>query len=180
MTLAYTLDRRDRIVAVTPDWDAFAQANGGAEACAGRVVGARLVDAITGDPARMYMTAILMRVRASGVAEVVPYRCDSDRLKRHYRMTVIPLDGGAVRVEHDLDREEEGAVSVSVRTARFGEPAIQRCSVCCRLKEGEAWRDPFDGGVDRSVRVVHTVCPDCRAAPTRALRRRIHTPRRTA
>lgn len=169
---AYTLDRDDRIAAVTEDWDAFALKNDGPGACAAHVVGARLVDSITGDPVRMFMTAILMRVRASGQPESVPYRCDSDTLRRWYVMTLTPLAGGVVRVEHRLEREEPGGAVIRIRTARAGGRATRRCSICCRLETGAGWVDPFDGGADGDFRVIHTICDDCRKAPMSAFRAR--------
>lgn len=180
MLTAYTLDRDDRIVAVSnPGWDSFALDNDGPAACAAHVVGARLADAITGDPVRMFMTAILMRVRASGMAETVPYRCDSDRVKRYYTMTLTPLPAGAVRVEHDLHHHEAGAVTVRIRPAATGR-GVLRCSLCCRIDEGAGWADPFDGGRDRDLRVIHTVCPDCKGGTVRRSRtaapRPIYTP----
>lgn len=180
MLNAYTVDRNDRITAVDQGWDRFALENGGADACAAQVVGARLVDAISGDPVRMFMTAILMRVRASGQAETIPYRCDSDTVKRYYTMTVRPLPDGSVRVEHDLHHDEPGAVTVRVRPAATGTRGVMRCSLCCRIDEGAGWHDPFDGGTNRDLRVVHTVCPECKSAPLRKMRgsqpRRIHMP----
>ena len=172
MLTAYTLDRDDRIVAVSnPGWDSFALENDGPAACAAHVVGARLADAITGDPVRMFMSAILMRIRASGCAETVPYRCDSDRVKRFYTMTLHPLPQGAVRVEHDLHHDEPGAVTVRVRPAGPGaRRPVLRCSLCCRIDEGDGWADPFDGGRDRDLRVIHTVCPDCKAGAAQRAR----------
>jgi hypothetical protein len=176
MRTVYVVDRADRIVSVEGDWDSFALENGGATACAAHVVGGRLVDAIAGDPARMFITAILMRVRASGQAETVPYRCDSDRVRRYYTMTLTPLSGGRVRVEHEPDGEEPGAVRVRIRPAAKGRPAPLRCSICCRVREGAgeaaAWRDPFEGEADRDLRVIHTVCDDCKREPMSGFRAR--------
>jgi hypothetical protein len=169
---AYVVDRRDRIVEVDGDWDRFALENGGEGACARHVVGARLVDAIDGDPVRMFVVAILMRVRASGEPETVPYRCDSPTVRRHYTMTVTPLRDGAVRVEHRLDREEPSARTVRVRTAPRGAPFRFRCSVCCRIRENAGWADPFEGPTDRDLRVIHTVCEDCKRAPAAGFRAR--------
>jgi hypothetical protein len=172
MLTAYTVDRNDVIVEVNDSWDGFAIENGGEKACAAHIVGARLFDSITGDAARMFMTAILMRVRVSGQAESVPYRCDSDTMRRYYTMTLSPLPDMAVQVIHDLDRQEEGAVSVRIRAAPPGGPGVLRCSICNKLKLDEDWVDPFERRGDQSWRVVHTVCPSCRDAPARRLRER--------
>jgi hypothetical protein len=172
MLTAYTVDREDVITEVNDSWDGFALANGGAAACAAHIVGARLFDSITGDAARMFMTAILMRVRVSGQAETVPYRCDSDTERRYYTMTLSPLPEGAVQVIHDLDRQETGDVSVRIRPAEIGALGVLRCSICCRLKLSEGWVDPFDGTGNQTWRVVHTVCPDCRDLPMKRLRAR--------
>jgi hypothetical protein len=167
MTTAYTIDRNDRIVDLSPDWDGFATANNGSGACAAHVMGRPLFDSIDGDPVRMFMHAVLMRVRASGVLEEVPYRCDSETARRFFRMTLEPVDGGAVRVAHILDREEPMERTVRIRTADEPFRAVPRCSLCCRLKLDGAWADPFEADEDSDVRVIHTVCPDCKAAGVR-------------
>ena len=172
MLTAYTVDRHDVIVEVNDQWDGFALANGGDRACAANVVGAKLFDSIAGDAARMFMTAILMRVRVSGQAESVPYRCDSDTMRRYYTMTLSPLPDMAVQVIHDFDRQEKGEVSVRIEPVRRGAPGVLRCSLCCRLQTDEGWVDPFDGKADQTWRVIHTVCPDCRDAPVQRLRAR--------
>jgi len=172
MLTAYTLDRRDRIIAVSPEWDRFALDNDGPSACADQVVGRRLMGAITGDPVRMFMPAILMRVRASGKVEAVPYRCDSPTTRRRYVMLLEPLAEGAVRVSHHLESEEPSDLVIRVRTADYGQRATLRCSICCRVKEAGGWIDPFEGGVNRDLRVIHSLCNDCKQAPLQRLRER--------
>jgi len=176
MLTTYTLDRRDRIIEVSPGWDDFALDNDGEGACADHVVGTRLVDAIAGDPVRMYMTAILMRVRTSGQAEAIPYRCDSETTKRRYIMTLEPLAEGRVRVIHQLDSEESTDLIIRVRPARVGERAPLRCSICCRIREGGIWIDPFAQGRNRNLRIIHSICEDCKQVPLMAYRRRRQEP----
>jgi hypothetical protein len=113
-----------------------------------------------------------MRVRASGQPETVPYRCDSEAVKRCYTMTVTPLADGAVRVEHRLDREEPTLRTVRVLPARRGGPFRFRCSICCRIREDAGWTDPFDGPTDRDLRVIHTICEDCKRSPRANFRAR--------
>ena len=160
----YVIDAEDRIVSVSEGWDAFAMANDGPAACASHVVGQPLFSSIDGDPVRMFMTAILMRVRVSGQPEDVPYRCDSDRVRRLYRMRLEPLADKAVRVIHALEDSQKAEQPVAIRLAHAGGPATPRCSICNKVKEAGVWVDPFDGGRAREIRVVHTVCPECRAA----------------
>ncbi len=176
MLTSYTLDHRDRILEVSPGWDDFALDNDGEGACADHVVGSRLVDAIAGDPVRMYMTAILMRIRASVRAETIPYRCDSETTIRRYIMTLEPLAEGRVRVTHHLDSEENTNLIISVRPARLGERAPLRCSICCRIREGGIWIDPFAQGRNRNLRVIHSICEDCKKAPISAYRGRTQRP----
>lgn len=172
MLTAYTLDRRDRIIAVNPGWDQFALDNEGRSACADQVVGGRLMDAITGDSVRMFMTAILMRVRVTGQTEAVPYRCDSPTTKRRYVMVLEPLAEGGVRVSHHLESEEPTNLRIRVRTADYGQRAPLRCSICCRVREEGVWVDPFDDGRDRDLWVIHTLCDDCKQAPLQRYRQR--------
>jgi hypothetical protein len=172
MLTAYTLDRRDRIIAVSPEWDQFALDNDGRAACQDQVVGRRLMDAITGDPVRMFMTALLLRVRASGQVEAVPYRCDSPTTKRRYVMLLEPLTEGTVLVSHHLENEELTGLLIRVRTADYGQRAHQRCSICCRIKEAGLWVDPFAVGVNLDLWVIHTICEDCKQAPPQRYRGR--------
>lgn len=167
MITVYTLDREDRLVDLSPNWDSFALANEGEAACASHVLGEPLMQNITGDPVRMFMTAVLMRVRVSGQPETAPYRCDSETMKRLYHMTLEPLEDGAVRITHVLDHEEPAARRVRIRPAAPGRPALQRCSICCRVKGAQGWADPFDAAADQDLRVIHTVCPDCKARGAR-------------
>ncbi len=172
MLTAYTLDRRDRIIAVSPEWDQFALDNEGRSACADLVVGGRLMDAITGDSVRMFMTAILMRVRVSGQSEAVSYRCDSPTTKRRFVMVLEPLADGGVRVTHHLEYEELTNLRIRVRTADYGQRAPQRCSICCRIREEGVWVDPFEENRNRDLWVIHTLCDDCKQAPLQRYRQR--------
>jgi hypothetical protein len=168
MTTSYTVDAEDRITEVGAEWDRFAVENDGAAACAAFVVGQPLFQSIEGDPARMFMQAIFQRVRVGGDSASLRYRCDAPRARRHFLMTVTALPEKALRIDHELEREEIMARRVDFRMAGPGETAILRCSVCCRQEWNGAWVDPFEAAQDSDNRVVHTVCPDCK---TRSFRR---------
>jgi hypothetical protein len=128
MTTSYTVDAEDRITEVGAEWDRFAVENDGAAACAAFVVGQPLFQSIEGDPARMFMQAIFQRVRVGGDSASLRYRCDAPRARRHFLMTVTALPEKALRIDHELEREEIMARRVDFRMAawRDSDSALQR------------------------------------------------------
>jgi hypothetical protein len=160
----YELDVDDRLVACDPQWDVFADHNEGAAARAGQVVGRRLRDFLTDDATLMFVESVLQAARLTGRPRSVAYRCDAPELARRFRMTVVPLAHGHVRVEHELLGSQPRAAGVWFRYAAGS--SWLRCSQClalCRL--GGRWLGAdllprqFLAATERQV--DYTVCDAC-------------------
>lgn len=149
----YRVDREDRIVAVSEDWDAFAYANGGAGALGSRVLGRRLNDFLAGDTTRMYVAAAIQAARVLGRPRTLPYRCDSPHERRRFQMTLTPGADGTVTVSHAL----LDCVPRSPKPALAA--AGWRCSQCLavRVEGGTEW---LDTAPPRALR-GYEICPAC-------------------
>jgi hypothetical protein len=134
----YELDAHDRLIAVDPDWDAFALANDGGQAKSAQVLGRPLRDFLTDDATLMFVEALLQATRLTRRARSVSYRCDGPDRMRRYRMTATPLAHGHVRVDHELQCADARALAPRYRF----DPAAAwwRCSQCLALREpGMPW-----------------------------------------
>lgn len=160
----YVLDAQDGLIAVDPAWDEFALANDGALASSSNVLGRPLREFLVDDATLMFVEALLQATRLTGRPRTVSYRCDGPGLMRRYLMTATPLEGGQVRVDHELQCSEPRPAATRYRYAPTA--AWWRCSQCLALREpGMPWI-PADllpphllAIGDREVR--YGVCGDC-------------------
>ncbi|MEY2654886.1 MAG: hypothetical protein RLZZ524_1914 [Pseudomonadota bacterium] len=178
----YEVDAENRLRAVSADWDVFARANDGDGALTRRVLGRPLTDFLTGDATRMFVRAVFEATRVTGRPRSLPYRCDAPDRTRQLEMTVTPLGGGALRVEHRLLASEPRQRRAPLRALHADEPGPARwlrCSQCLRLAmpgPGSPWPDRVlvDDPVDASTTgsppgrtpplpVRDLVCPACAA-----------------
>jgi hypothetical protein len=175
----YTLDAKDCIVDYGgPDWNAFAADNGKPELAAGQFKGQSIYAQVAGHFTQRFLREFFIAARTAAAPPSRPYRCDSPRVKRFMEMRAVAQDGGALRVEHRLIAETAMAVEVAPRELPgAGRADFLRCSICNRLKTpgGEDWREPDQVGVLGSLRVVHTVCKDCRSGISARAPRRPET-----
>jgi hypothetical protein len=140
-----------------------APGGGSAGALQAGVIGRPLHQFISGDPTRMYMDAVLQAVRLMGQPRRLRYRCDTPTVRRTLEMTLVPLDGGGVRIAHGLIEQQprlRPLVCVpDERPAATG--GLWRCSLCLRLQRaGQPWRAPEPVASPR-LAVRYTVCPRC-------------------
>ncbi|MCK6404491.1 MAG: hypothetical protein L6Q60_00595 [Rhodocyclaceae bacterium] len=161
----YRLDARDRIVEVGGDWDRFAIDNGAEELVSGAILGMPLRTFIAGDVTRMFVDALLARVRLTGRPAVIPYRCDSPGVKRFMEMSLESI-GAELISEHRCLSEQ--VMFSPLAYAVVSEPAsggwVRRCSMCNRLtdRSGRSYEsDEYPHEAGDTVRVIYHVCPDC-------------------
>ncbi|NDY92941.1 hypothetical protein [Ideonella livida] len=176
----YLLDADDRLLDVSPDWDAAAMAAGGKPLLRAAVVGQPLRRFVSGDATRLFLEALLTAARLTGQPRSRPYRCDAPDRVRELRMTVEPLPGGVVRVRHELlaSRQRPALPQVITRAATG---RWWRCSQCLSLwpRQGQVGGLP-PAAADRQARwlpapaiwsgattpgtrlVADAVCPACR------------------
>jgi hypothetical protein len=166
----YRVDAADVLVWVDALWLAFARENGAAELVKESVLGRLLWDFVSGNEIRRLYLEIHSRVRISGHAVVLPFRCDSPSLQRHMRLTIAREDAGHLAYECLLVRavpqRNIGALdSQSPRSEAF----LTMCSCCKRtLFEPIGWLEVEDVSVrlglfeTRKVpELRHTICPEC-------------------
>jgi hypothetical protein len=87
-------------------------------------------------------------------------------VKRQMEMRACVERDGNLRIEHRLINETAMAVEVAPKeTPGDSRVDFSRCSICNRLRRlgAEEWREPDEAGVVGALRVVHTVCQDCRS-----------------
>jgi hypothetical protein len=162
----YEIDLADRIGAVGGAWNAFALDNNGEALVGASVIGTSIFDHIAGHFTKRFFREFLANGRSSSQSKRT-YRCDAPDRKRLMEMRAETTCDSRLRVSHTITEELpiERAVFVT-EVGRSGLADHVRCSLCNRLRfrGSNAWREPDaavpDGG---SVRVIHTVCPDCRA-----------------
>jgi hypothetical protein len=162
----YVLDAADRIEEWGgPTWRSFALDNGGGALAGASLKGMSIYQHVAGHFTQRFLREFFDFARTGPAPLSRRYRCDSPRMKRQMEMSASRQDGGRLRVEHRLVSEEPMAVEVECREKLNDSRAdYLRCSLCNRLRRlgEEGWREPDRAGADGVVRVVHTVCADCR------------------
>ena len=163
----YTLDAEDCIVECGgPAWSAFAIDNGRPELADARLKGQSIYAHVAGHFTQRFLREYFIAARTAAAPLSRAYRCDSPRAKRLMEMRAVAEGGGALRVEHRLISETPMAAEIAPRELPGeGRADFLRCSMCNRLRENGAqvWREPDQAGVLGALRVVHTVCKDCRS-----------------
>lgn len=138
----YDLDHSDMLIGVGGEWDRFAQDNDAPNAMADNVLGNRLWDHIQTHSVASYLNALFFTCRELQTRLVLPYRCDSPTVPQLFTMQIIPIGQGGLRVEHIQQAQplSNGSGAPIRLTDRH---ASVKCSVCCSVKVGADWIDPF-------------------------------------
>lgn len=169
----YAVDAQDAIVSVSPQWLAFARENGAPHLTSEAVTGRCLWDFIDGRETRRFYEIIVQRIRDTERPMVVPFRCDSPKLKRYMRLEIMPQPNDGIQFDSILERVE------SIDRLNLLDPDLRRsrqmltlCSCCKRaLIESQGWVEIEDAAVrlhllkeDYAPQLRGSVCPDCLAA----------------
>ena len=131
---SYTVDSEDRLRWVSPTWLAFARENGASELTAENVLGRSVWSYIADEPTRELYGVLLRQIRHRGVQVMLPFRCDSPRLRRFMRLTMRPLNGdGPVRFDGVLVKtESRRPVRLLDAAAPRSSDTLTLCSLCQR------------------------------------------------
>jgi hypothetical protein len=100
----YTIDDQDAMESVNPAWLAFAQENGAAELTREAVLGRPIWNFIEGRTTRQLYRELIHRVRHTGSALNVPFRCDSPTVRRYMRLEIEALEAGRVQFACEIQR----------------------------------------------------------------------------
>jgi hypothetical protein len=168
-TWTYEVASDDRIVAVSDNWDGFAMENDGEDACARYVLGRPWMDFIVGQEATLLWTALVMKVRQTGLPGAVPIRCDGPSVRRFMRVRLLPRPDNSIRFCSELIREEpRDYCSLLDRECRRGDSFIRICGWCARVDVDNEWVNLEDA--IQSMRLFernelpalsHGVCHEC-------------------
>lgn len=165
LSVTYTLDADDFIIAVGAGWDAFALENGSPQTTASLVVGTLLWRHISGDNLRHVLRVLFQRARGSRRPVVVNFSCDSPSTRRQMRLELESDDGASLCVRSYLlaDTPQGEAQSGPSESVSF-----RMCSWCNRFDFDGEWREFEDVVVDRKLLgdggvpdISHTMCPRC-------------------
>jgi len=171
-TFIYTLDRRDRIVALNDDWLDFARENGAAHLTRASVEQQSLWNFVTGPETQSIYEAILQRVRFAQIAMHFSFRCDSPDRRRFMQMDVSPLSNGGIRIACRMRRIEPRQAIVWPGNQTGGEPRLVAvCSSCRKIElpsgawvEIEEATSLLQASSDEPLPALsHGFCPPCGA-----------------
>ena len=163
----YLLDAEDRICAWGgPTWTKFAADNGD-DALGGRNIAGQLIyDHVAGHFTKKFLREFFAGARDGAGPASRTYRCDSPRMKRLMEMYARKGENGALTVEHRLVAETPLTMEVAcVDAAPARSVDTLRCSICNRLRRSSSgeWLEPDEYGRSGEIKVVHTVCQECRS-----------------
>lgn len=165
----HRVDSEGVITFVNDEWVEFAIENGAPGLLGASVVGRSLWDFIADRETRHLSRLIIDKVRSSGAAITLPYRCDSPALRRYMEMEIVPLDKGAVEFRNSIIRTEarEPVALIDMEAAR-SESFLTICSWCRRARSGRTWVELEE--VVRALglfsmvpmpQITHGICEDC-------------------
>lgn len=157
----YRLDAADILRDVVGDWDAFAQANGGAGAEKSAVIGVSLWEMMHGPATHAFLDRIFYDCRRMQTALGLLYRCDSPLIERVYHMRVAPLAGAGLLVSHSLIRSKP---QLRAPLRDLAPATYRQCSQCLACNFGGPWVAAGHFRLPEATAVVDAVCPTCTAA----------------
>ncbi len=176
--LRYRIDAADRIVAVSDNWLAFARRNGAPHLTPDAVLGRSLWGFIADQETVALSRMIFNRVRAREAEAVLPFRCNSPRIRRDLEMSVRSADGHGLEINTAIVREHAGAyVALLDPAAPRSDEIVKACSWCNRIELPERGWVEVDVAVRQlglfagplTPRISHGICPDCVARTGAAL-----------
>ncbi len=177
-TISYRIDERDRLVAVSDNWEAFAQANDGAAVFAGKVLGRPLWEFIQDGNVGQLYRHLVARARGGRAVEF-HYRCDSPTERRVFLMRIEQQRDGGIEFRSRLQSSEtRPAVTLLDAQARRNSSTLRVCSWCQRIAlGGHEWVE-VEAAVERLKllqaealpALTHGICPPCLDGMHRLLR----------
>lgn len=168
--LRYRIGPDDRIVAVDPQFEVFARANG-APGLVHSVIGTLLWEHLSGAGVVAIHRQFLERVRDDARTIRMPFRCDAPDRRRFMSLAIGPgEDSGTVQFEARLLRSKprDRVTLWDVGASRDEERALPACAWCKRVKVEETWIDAETASArlrlsERALvpDVTHGVCGEC-------------------
>lgn len=159
--LSYFVDRDDRILDIDGAWDDVAMINDAPGALSKKVLGTSLFDHVAGEDTQDYLRRLMQRVRATGQAHIMEYRCDGPTVRRWCWMEMRAGDKGCLLSRHVLLRSESTENRVLVERANSPSTEAHQCSICNRIRVVGDWFDPFEIKRNQFYVVGPALCSTC-------------------
>jgi hypothetical protein len=165
----YEVDKKDFLVAVSPDWDELVIASNNLKLLGRAIIGKSLSEFISGDVSNMFTETMIQAARVRQQPIIKPYRCDSPTHKRIMQMILTPFLDGRVRIAHELVSETPWLHPKNMRTVtnRQRISKIKRCTMCNNLLDGDEWvtldryLENHSEYTPETLSVFYGICPNC-------------------
>ena len=142
-SLAYSIDRSDRLFSLGEGWEGFARRNDAPELMRDRVLGLPIWGFIHGEETRQVYRQLFDWVREFDARIAVPFRCDSPDLFRFMRLEVSSGSEGEIRMQSVLELEKpRHHLSLLDRTLGRSRDVLPTCSFCKRILAVGKWSEP--------------------------------------
>jgi hypothetical protein len=162
------VDAGDRITFVDESWVAFAAENGLGWLTLESVKGRSLWHYISDETTRQFYKALAAKVRETGRALSVPFRCDGPEVRRFMKMFIMNMVEGGLKFQSVL-LDEQPRPKVELLDVNFprSEEMLTVCAWCKKVKVGgwveveDAVRELWLFERTQLPRITHGVCPEC-------------------
>jgi len=167
---AYRIDRRDQIVSVGAECEAFATQNGAPHLTERTVLGMPLWTFVHGSETRHLYRLLVDRVRNERSPIEFPFRCDSPDVRRLMQMKLVPLINDHVEFRvRIIDRHPRSAPNTLLTPPLGRSRLFDACVLCHCVNTGaNGWLD-CDEAENVLMKIsetparalMHCVCPEC-------------------
>jgi hypothetical protein len=167
---AYSIDAKDRVVALSDAWLEFARENRASELTRERVIGQPLWSFVSGRETRRLYEDVFVRARSRRESIELPFRCDSPDRFRFMRLLVSPGSGEGIECVGVLIREQQRPFfPILDRAFPRTSVSLPMCSLCKRiyafrtrwLELEDAIRELDLFGQKELPRIDYVVCDGC-------------------
>jgi hypothetical protein len=131
----YTIDARDRIVAVNGEWLRFARPQGSVDAALSDVIGRSIWEVTPGGQVRQLWQVLYQRVRSVGAQVLVPMRVDTARERRLIEIELRPLADQSI--QHICERvwsESRPFAALLDPSSNRDQRQLHACAWCSRIQ----------------------------------------------
>lgn len=157
------VDENRRIIEADLLWDTLAGSNRAPHLKSDYIRGQSILKFIKGDPAKMYIDAILIRVNVSGKPYILNYRCDSGSYAQLMKMMVSKERKDRFCIEHDIVWRKTIRPQIQFTEDSLAEE--QRCAICGKVQFKGEWYDALTNrrifGTLTELKTRTVVCHSC-------------------
>jgi len=168
--ITYHLDKENRIVYLSDEWQLFADENKASHLTAETVLNKSLYDFVTDRKSKHIYKMLVDRSTKSKKILQFSFRCDAPDRRRFMSMKIIPLEGGLVGFKSCIEREEHREpVLILDFDADRSDEVLVICGWCKKIKidennwvEVEAAIDTLELFENKSLpELSHGMCESC-------------------